>query len=117
VIGDSDRLKQVFTNLVDNGIQFTPPGGTVRIKAWHRDEAILIEFQDNGVGIDAGDISRIFERFYQVDSARAGGKDRGTGLGLPIAREIIHAHGGSITVESKPGQGSNFMVKIPVADS
>ena len=69
-----------------------------------------------GSGIDQVELSRIFERFYQADKSRAGVKGRGSGLGLPIASEIVNAHGGTITVNSEPGQGSVFMVKIPLVN-
>jgi signal transduction histidine kinase len=74
-----------------------------------------VEVQDTGKGIDPAEASRIFERFYQVDKSRAGVEGRGTGLGLAITKEIIQAHGGGITVESQPGKGSCFVVKIPFA--
>lgn len=115
VIGDGDRLAQVFTNLVDNAIKFTPPGGTVTVASHSSDGGVLVSVSDSGSGIAPEDQSRIFERFYQVDKSRRGGAGRGVGLGLSIARQIMLAHGGQIWVESQPGQGSRFMVKIPFA--
>ena len=115
IIGDSDRLQQVFTNLVDNAIKYTPLGGKVSLDAAFHGSEVVVYVKDTGKGIDPDEIPRIFERFYQVDPSCSSGKERGTGLGLPIATEIIHAHRGSITVNSQPGQGSVFMVKIPVA--
>ena len=115
LIGDGDRLAQVFTNLVDNAIKHTPPGGDVQITARLEDGQALIAVHDRGEGIPPQELKRIFERFYRVDKARAGGKHRGTGLGLAIARQLVEAHGGTIHAESTPGQGSVFVVKLPLA--
>jgi signal transduction histidine kinase len=112
-IGDGDRLSQVFTNLVDNALKHTPPGGTVKLNA--RDEGGWVEVSvaDSGPGIPLEELSRIFERFYQLDKARKGGPGRGVGLGLAIAREIIQAHRGTISAQSRIGEGSVFMVRLP----
>lgn len=99
--GDVDRLKQVFTNLVDNALKFTPPGGMVSVEATSQDQWLEITVEDSGPGIPPEAKERIFERFYQVDQSRAGGGQRGLGLGLAIAREIVQAHGGSIYVLDK----------------
>jgi two-component system, OmpR family, sensor kinase len=112
--GDGDRLAQVFTNLVDNAIKYTPPGGSVTVRAVQVEHSAEITVIDSGKGIAAKDQARIFDRFYQVDKARKGGGGRGVGLGLAIARQIVLAHGGKIWVESQPGQGSRFVVKIPL---
>lgn len=113
VMGDADRLAQVFTNLVDNAIKFTPRDGAVRLTAGMEAGKVLVEVSDTGAGIRAEDKDRIFERFYQADRSRRGGMERGTGLGLPIALQIVIAHGGKIWVDSQPGQGSRFMVQLP----
>ncbi len=115
VIGDGDRLAQVFTNLVDNAIKHTPAGGDVRVVAQLVDGGIEISVIDTGEGIPPEDLGRIFERFYQVDKSRPGGRRRGAGLGLAIANEIILAHGGGLSAKSRPGQGSVFVVKLPLA--
>ena len=112
--GDGDRLAQVFTNLVDNAIKFTPAGGQVSIAAALNDGNIVVKVKDSGVGIAPEDQKRIFERFYQVDKSRKGGNRRGVGLGLAIASQIVNAHGGQIWVNSVPGQGSTFSVSLPV---
>ncbi len=117
LIGDGDRLAQVFTNLVENAIKHTPEQGDVRVVAIPGDGMIEISVIDTGEGIPSEDLSRIFERFYQVDKSRPGGRRRGAGLGLAIAREIIQAHGGSLTAKSVTGQGSVFVVKLPLARS
>jgi signal transduction histidine kinase len=114
IAGDGDRLRQVFNNLVDNAIKFTPAGGKVTLSGEVEGDYLVVRVEDTGPGIPPGEISRIFERFYQVDKSRAGNKGRGTGLGLAIAREIVLAHGGQIQVESQAGESSCFMVKIPL---
>jgi signal transduction histidine kinase len=115
MLGDADRLAQVFTNLVDNAIKFTPAGGQVRVSAEVGNGALIVSVADTGKGILPEDQKRIFERFYQVDRSRRGGTIRGVGLGLPIARQIVLAHGGTLWVESQPAQGSRFVVKIPLS--
>jgi two-component system OmpR family sensor kinase len=118
--GDGDRLAQVFTNLVDNAIKFTPPGGAVTLSSNAAEDLVLISIEDDGPGIPPGERERIFERFYQTDKSRRGDRTRGAGLGLAIAREIIQAHGGSISIHDPRGSnssahGSVFVVKIPLA--
>lgn len=115
MIGDGDRLSQVFTNLIDNAIKHTPQGGDVRVVAVHDEYQIVVKIIDTGVGIPPEQLARIFERFYQVDKSRMGGEKRGTGLGLAIAQEIVHAHGGTLEARSQTGQGSVFVVKLPLA--
>ncbi len=115
LIGDGDRLAQVFTNLVDNAIKHTPPGGDVQVTARLQGGQAVIAVRDRGEGIPPEELTRIFERFYRVDKSRAGGKHRGTGLGLAIARQFVEAHGGTIRAQSAPGQGSVFVVKLPLA--
>lgn len=115
LVGDMDRLVQVFTNLVDNAIKHTPAGGRAAMRARPVDGFVEISVSDTGPGIPADDLSRIFERFYQVDKSRRGGGGHGVGLGLAITREIVQAHAGSITAYSIPERGSTFTVKLPVA--
>jgi two-component system OmpR family sensor kinase len=120
VQGDGDRLSQVFTNLVDNAIKFTPPGGTVTLSSQVADDYVSLSVEDGGPGIPAGERERIFERFYQTDKSRRGDRTRGVGLGLAIAREIIQAHSGSISIHDPSASnssvhGSVFVVKIPLA--
>lgn len=112
IIGDGDRLAQVFTNLVDNAIKHTPQGGKVRIWSSTKAGWVNVHVDDEGGGIPAPDLSRIFERFYQVDKARSG--QRGVGLGLAIVREIVEAHGGRVVAQSETGKGSRFSVQLPV---
>jgi signal transduction histidine kinase len=114
VLGDGDRLAQVFTNLIDNALKFTPPGGSVSLNAKIQGNTVIIEVRDSGKGISSQDRERIFERFYQADKSRRGGGEHGVGLGLPIAKQIVQAHHGKIWVEGQPGQGSRFIVQLPV---
>ncbi|MGA7827184.1 MAG: ATP-binding protein, partial [Geobacteraceae bacterium] len=104
---DPDKLEQVLINLLDNAIKFTPAGGTVTVDATDLGDRIRIDVKDTGIGIPPKDISRIFERFYRVDTARSR-ELGGTGLGLSIVKHIVQAHGGLVSVESTPGKGSTF---------
>ena len=112
VTGDADRLAQVFANLVDNGVAHTPAGGRVTVAACPVDEgsAAQVTVTDTGGGIPADALPRIFERFYQVDKARR--RSRGAGLGLAITKEIVEAHGGTISAESVVGLGTRFVVRL-----
>jgi signal transduction histidine kinase len=114
LVGDGERLAQVFSNLVDNAIKHTPTGGRVEVRLAKLGDFAEIFVADTGPGIPESERARIFERFYQLDKSRPGGRGRGIGLGLPIAAEIVQAHGGSISVRSKPGQGTIFVVKLPL---
>ncbi len=115
--GDADRLSQVFTNLVDNAIKYTQPGGHILIQADHTGGKIVVSVNDSGTGIGPEDLPHIFERFYQTDKSRRGGSQHGVGLGLAIAREIVLAHHGNISATSTPGQGSTFTVILPIVGS
>jgi heavy metal sensor kinase len=113
LMADQDLLIQLMLNLLDNAIKYTPANGEV-IVSWKRaGEEASLTVRDTGIGIDAEDIPNIFDRFYRVDKARSRGEG-GAGLGLSISRWIAEAHGGSITVESKPGEGSTFTVRLPL---
>ena len=112
MVGDADRLAQVFTNLLDNALKHTPAGGTVTLAASPVPTGVEVTVKDTGSGIPPADLHRIFERFYQVDKSRA--KPGGLGLGLTITQEIIEAHGGSLSVESVVGLGSKFTVRLPL---
>jgi signal transduction histidine kinase len=107
--GDFDRLEQVFGNLLDNAIKNSPPGGEVRISARKTESAVEVSIVDSGPGIPPEQVPYVFERFYQAMGVRTG-----VGLGLAIAREIITAHGGDITVFSSPGEKTEFTVRLPV---
>ena len=119
LIGDGDRLAQVFTNLVDNALKFTPPGGKVTLSAANTGTALDVSIADTGQGIPREAIPRLFDRFYQVDSSRARGEtaamQRGAGLGLAIVQQIIQAHDGKIDVRSEVGRGTTFVIHLPLA--
>ncbi len=117
ISADADRLSRVVVNLVDNAIKHTQDGGWVEVAAAANDQWITVSVRDNGAGLSADQIDRIFERFYQVDTARSGGDEIGAGLGLAISQEIIRAHNGTISAESEPGIGSRFYFKLPVSQS
>jgi heavy metal sensor kinase len=114
VRGDGSRLKQVIVNLLDNAIKFTPRGGIVRVRVQARDDIGVLEVSDNGIGIPAGDLPHVFDRFYRVDAARSR-EDGGAGLGLSIVRSICSAHGAEIELESATGSGSCFRLKFPLS--
>ena len=114
LVGDGDRLAQVFTNLLDNAIKHSPPGGAVTATSEVLKGRVLIHVDDTGPGIPPGELSRIFERFYQVDKSRRGDESRGVGLGLAISREIVQAHGGRLSAQSARGSGSRFTVSLPL---
>src|SRR5215210_1151331 len=114
VPGDETQLTSMFTNLVDNAVKYTPPGGRVEVTGGSEDSEITIRISDTGIGIPEGKIPRIFERFYRVDKARTKATG-GTGLGLSIVRHVAQNHGGRVTVRSTPGEGSTFTVYLPRA--
>ena len=111
VNGHDVWLSQLFYNLIENAIKFTPTGGEVTISAVVKEATMMIDIQDNGVGIPPEHLSQIFERFYRVDGSRA--HHRGTGLGLSICKSIAEAHGGTIEVSSELHVGSTFRVSLP----
>ena len=114
ILGIRDNIKQIFLNLVDNGIKYTPENGRIQvIQYYDKDKQnIILEFKDNGIGIPKEYLNRIFERFYRVDKARS--RDiGGTGLGLAITKHMVKSLGGNIEVNSILGVGSDFIVTIP----
>jgi two-component system phosphate regulon sensor histidine kinase PhoR len=115
VRGDASLLRDVLQNLLDNAIQYTPPGGHIRVTAEAKGREAVITVSDTGIGIPTSDQERIFERFYRVDAARSR-EAGGTGLGLSIAKHIIEAHGGRLWVDSVIGEGSKFYFSIPIAN-
>jgi PAS domain S-box-containing protein len=110
---DSEKLRQVLVNLVDNAVRFSPGGGSVTIRASRRGETIVLTVADQGVGIPDAEQERIFSKFYRVGDAQTGG----TGVGLFIAQGLVSALGGRITVQSSEGRGSSFVVELPARDS
>ncbi len=113
VMGNPDRLKQLFLILLDNAIKYTPPGGQVLVDLKRDGKSVEVTVRDSGVGISVDALPHIFERFYRADPART--RDPGgTGLGLPIAQWIVEQHEGHITIDSQPGAGTTVRVKLPV---
>jgi two-component system phosphate regulon sensor histidine kinase PhoR len=110
--GDAGLLRDVLQNLIDNAIQYTPPGGQIHVSALAKEHEIVITVADTGIGIPLADQERIFERFYRVDAARSR-EAGGTGLGLSIAKHIVEVHGGRLWVQSEIGAGSQFSFSIP----
>jgi len=111
-----DDLYQILFNLVENGIKYNVPGGTLTISLSREDENAVIKVSDTGAGIPEDAIPHLFERFYRVDKARAR-KSGGSGLGLSIVRSMLERNTGEITVESTLGQGTVFTVTFPVFDT
>ncbi len=116
VRGDLQRLSQVFDNLLGNAIKFSPEGGLICVRLRRRDNVVRTEVSDQGIGIPADRIDRIWDRFYQVDSTTTR-RFGGTGLGLAIVKRLIEAHGGEVGVSSVEGQGSTFYFTVPVDEA
>jgi heavy metal sensor kinase len=112
ILGDAQWLKQALINLLDNALRYTPPGGAVTVRLQAVGEGVAVSVEDTGHGIEPEHLPHLFERFYRTDRARA--KDSGgTGLGLPIVKEIAEAHGGSISATSQTDKGSIFTLRLP----
>lgn len=111
---DAQRMEQVFLNLLDNAVKFTPQGGQIKVKAAVEASFLRIDVIDNGKGILAEDVKRIFERFFRSDKSRAN-ETGGTGLGLSIVKHIVDAHHGRIDVDCALGKGCRFSVFLPLA--
>lgn len=114
--GNRGWFKQMLINLIDNGIKYTPEGGTVTVTAYSTKNRLVIKISDTGIGIDEKHLSRLFERFYRVDKARSR-KVGGTGLGLAIVKHIVLAFKGEISVKSKVNKGTEFIVSFPLDKS
>ncbi|MFQ5500951.1 MAG: heavy metal sensor histidine kinase [Phycisphaerae bacterium] len=114
VPADEDRLRQTMSNLIDNAIKYMNNHGQIDVSLKRTDHSATIRVADTGPGIPADDLQHVFERFYRVDRARSRSRNHGTGLGLPICRSIVRAHGGEIKIESRPGMGTTVSVSLPV---
>lgn len=114
ITADRQRIEQVFINILTNAIKYTPDGGHIDVKVMNSAAGrVLVQITDNGVGIPEEDLGHLFERFYRVEKSRT--QDAGgTGLGLAIAKELVEAHGGTITVSSKVGEGTSVAIELPV---
>ena len=111
VVADEKMLSSAFRNLISNAIKFTNPGGRIVISAYKDERAVTFFVRDSGIGIPSKDLDRIFERFYKTDRSRS---KQGTGLGLSITHNIISDHGGRIEVNSRPGEGTEFVLWFPL---
>jgi signal transduction histidine kinase len=111
VSADRDRLLQVFSNLVDNAVKFTPAGGTITVTAEADNRAVRFCVSDTGSGIPPEDVPHLFDRFWQAKRTDR----RGIGLGLSIVKALVEAHGGLMAVESEPGHGTTFRFSVPAA--
>jgi two-component system sensor histidine kinase/response regulator len=115
VSGDEGSLTEVFVNILGNAVKYSRPGGRILVKTGEEGDHVVISVADNGVGIAPEDLPFIFTDFYRGRSGQA--VEKGCGLGLAISRRIVEAHGGSITVESEPGRGSTFTIRLPATKS
>jgi heavy metal sensor kinase len=116
VQGDATALRRALLNLVENGVKYTPRGGKVELSLVADDGTASLTVSDTGIGVDPADAERVFEPFVRLDAARS--RDTGgAGLGLAIARSIVTAHRGTLTVESRPGSGSRFTIRLPLASA
>lgn len=113
LMGDKDKFKQMLLNLVSNSIKYTEKGGIVRVESYTHDMNLVLVIEDNGIGISAEDLPRIFERFYRVDKARSR-ESGGTGLGLAIVKHIVRLFDGDISVSSELEVGTKFVITIPI---
>ena len=114
VLGVAREIQEVLTNLASNAVKYTPAGGEVTIAAHRQGDRLVIAVSDNGLGIAPEDQAKVFEKFYRVKNADTR-QIVGTGLGLPIVKRVVEAHGGTIKLESAPGKGSTFTVSLPLA--
>lgn len=110
---DADRLQQVLYNLLENAMRYTEPGGEIRVRLTSAPAEAMIAVSDTGVGIPEADLPFVFERFFRSDRARRA-YSGGSGLGLSIVRWIVEAHKGTVEVESPPGRGTTFAVRLPL---
>jgi two-component system, OmpR family, manganese sensing sensor histidine kinase len=116
VLAEPDLLRQAVTNLLTNAHRYTPQGGVIEVRLFSSHRWAVLQVKDSGVGIEPADLPRIFDRFYRADRVRSR-QTGGFGLGLAIARQVVEAHNGEITVESAPGQGAIFEIKLPSLQS
>ena len=116
VNGDKVKLRQLFINILENAVRYTPADGSVSVSLVRKDLNALVSISDTGIGIPSEHLPHIFERFYRVDKARSRA-DGGVGLGLAIAKYIAESHKGQITVESEPDKGTTFTVSIPLKNT
>ena len=116
ILGHERDIYRAMTNLIENAIHYTHAGGSVTVSARSDDSDVVIEVADTGIGIDPAEVDRVFERFYRSRQAQDM-RSNGTGLGLAIVKRIIEVHAGTIEVESTPGVGTTFRIRLPLAQS
>lgn len=114
--GDRDRVAQVLINIISNALKYTPEHGEISVTSMHLYDAIYVKIRDNGIGIPEKDLEHIFERFFRVDKARSR-EMGGTGLGLAISKEIVESHGGTISIVSRVGEGTEVTVRFPCKEN
>jgi signal transduction histidine kinase len=113
---DRVRLKEILYNLLSNAVKFSLEGGRVWVEAAREDDCLHVSVCDTGIGIAEDELASIFDKFYQVKDVKSGGHE-GTGLGLPITKHLVELHGGTISVKSRPGQGSRFELIFPLSQT
>jgi signal transduction histidine kinase len=113
---DPDRIRQVVMNLLSNAVKFSPEGGIVRVRALDQGERAEVAIRDQGLGMSADVVQKLFRKFYRADSSTTRSIE-GTGLGLALVREIVTTHQGEIRVQSEPGSGSEFFFTLPTAST
>ncbi|MCJ7582844.1 MAG: sensor histidine kinase, partial [Candidatus Aminicenantes bacterium] len=111
---DKEAMASVLINLLSNAMKFSPEKKEVKVTVYRKDDSIVLQVADKGIGISPEGRSRIFERFYRLQN-RMTAESKGSGLGLTLVKHVVEAHGGQIRVESEPGMGSVFSVSIPVS--
>jgi signal transduction histidine kinase len=110
---DARRLTRALANLVSNAVKYSPRGGPVIVRVRHEVDTAVVEVEDEGIGIPAAEVDRVFERFQRASNVE--GRIGGTGIGLASAKQIVESHGGSMQVQSREGSGSRFTIRLPLA--
>lgn len=116
VYADADKIEQVLLNIISNSIKYTEKNGRIDVDIREKNDTVHVIVRDNGIGIAEKELPRLFERFYRVDKARSRSMGHGTGLGLSIAKQIIEEHDGTISINSKEGQGTTVTIVLPVVE-